>query len=259
MKNKNFKRNRLVNKRNILIEQCLIDAYCERTGKNPELIEEGWWDNVKAGAAGAWAGAKQGIKNIGDKASNAAKMTKNWFGRKKDQISNMAKNLGAAANNQSMTNGVNPRSVTQGISDPAKRVPASFAKNFAKIRSYAASAADVLSKFISIVEPTLQMTGEEGPIVDAKNLIEELKVLQDKNISVEEIYYALTDGAQSNQQQPQQGIDNAENIDQGDQQAELGSPYEDTPENEEQLNASYNPHINSHGQRLMLESFRRKY
>ena len=196
---KTVKRSQMkMTERDFLIEQCMRDAYCERTG---EQLDEGWWDDMKANAAGAWAGAKQGIKNIGDKASNATKMTKNWFGRKKDQISNMAKNLGAAANNQSMTNGVNPRSVTQGISDPSKRVPASFAKNFAKIRSYAGSVVDVLSKFISIVEPTLQMSGKEGPIVDAKNLIEELKVLQDKNISVEEIYHALTDGAQGNQQQ----------------------------------------------------------
>jgi hypothetical protein len=88
-----------------------------------------------------------------------------------------------------------------GVGYNSSALAVTFAKNFAKIRSYAGSVVDVLSKFISIVEPTLQMSGKEGPIVDAKNLIEELKVLQDKNISVEEIYHALTDGAQGNQQQ----------------------------------------------------------
>lgn len=44
--------------RDILIEQCLYDAYCERNG----IVNEGWWDNVKAGTAGALAGMGGALK-----------------------------------------------------------------------------------------------------------------------------------------------------------------------------------------------------
>lgn len=253
MKNKNFKSNNSVDKRDILIEQCLIDAYCERTGENPDLIEEGWWDNIKAGAAGMMGGLKQGAKNLGNKASNAAKMTGNWFGRKKDQISNVTKNLGALANNQEIS-AKDPRSITQGISDPAKRIPAAFAKNFGKVQSYAKSLSETFGAFASALEAAGMMNDNVKQLVDGVG--EYLGQIVSNKM---ETAYKLFSGGGQQQAQPQQGIDNAENIDQGDQQAELGSPYEDTPENEEQLNASYNPHINSRGQRLMLESFRRKY
>ena len=138
---------RKMTERDYLIEQCLMDAYCERTG---EQLDEGWWDNLKAGAAGAWAGAKQGLKNLGSKASNAAKMSGNWFGRKKDQISNAYKNLGAMANNQEGKKGVDPRSVTQGITDPASRISAGDAKKWAQIQSYAKSVGDTLASYIEI-------------------------------------------------------------------------------------------------------------
>lgn len=79
MKKSSKKSRRNVSERDILIEQCMKDAYCERMGITPDQLDEGWWDNMKAGAAGAWAGAKQGIKrgvqrvaNVGHVAGNIA-------------------------------------------------------------------------------------------------------------------------------------------------------------------------------------------
>lgn len=49
---------RKISERNLLIEQCLLDAYCEENN----IINEGVWDNIKAGAAGAMGGAWNALK-----------------------------------------------------------------------------------------------------------------------------------------------------------------------------------------------------
>lgn len=49
---------RKISERNLLIEQCLHDAYCEENN----IINEGMWDNIKAGAAGAMGGAWNALK-----------------------------------------------------------------------------------------------------------------------------------------------------------------------------------------------------
>lgn len=49
---------RKISERNLLIEQCLHDAYCEENN----IINEGVWDNIKAGAAGAMGGAWNALK-----------------------------------------------------------------------------------------------------------------------------------------------------------------------------------------------------
>lgn len=235
---------RKMTERDILIEQCLMDAYCERTG---EQLDEGWWDNMKAKGAGWVSGAKQGLKNFGDKASNAAKMTGNWFGRKADQASNIAKNLGAAANNQDMKKGVDPRSITQGISDPSKRIPAAFAKNYGKVQSYAKSLVDTLGAFGQSLEAAGMMNDKVKPMMDGIG-----EYLGQIVANKMETAYKLF-GGQTNQAPAQpQGIDNAANMDSGDAPSEFGDEATEV-ENEEQINSSYDPRLNSRGQRAMLD------
>lgn len=71
-----------------LIEQCLVDAHCERTG---EMVNEGWFDTLKANVAGATSGIKQGIKNTGTRLANAGKTVSNV-------ASNAAKGVKATGN-----------------------------------------------------------------------------------------------------------------------------------------------------------------
>lgn len=232
---------RKMTERDILIEQCLMDAYCERTG---EQLDEGWWDDMKAKASGVVAGARQGLKNFGDKASNAAKMTGNWFGRKKDQASNIVKNLSAAANNQDTKKGVDPRSVTQGISDPSKRIPAAFAKNYGKVQSYAKSLVDTLGAFGQSLEAAGMMNDKVKPMMDG--IGEYLGQIVSNKM---ETAYKLF-GPQ--EQQAPAGIQNDENMDQGDAPSQFGDEATEV-ENEEQINSSYDPRLNSRGQRAMLD------
>lgn len=70
---------RKISERNLLIEQCLHDAYCEANN----IINEGVWDNIKAGAAGAAGGAWNALKTD----------AKNSFSLKsKDELKADAKN-----------------------------------------------------------------------------------------------------------------------------------------------------------------------
>lgn len=65
--------------RELLIEQCLYDAYCEENN----IINEGMWDNIKANVAGAVAGAWNGLKAD---AANSFRL------RSRDQIKNDVSN-----------------------------------------------------------------------------------------------------------------------------------------------------------------------
>ena len=51
---------RKVSKRDLLIEQCLHDAYCEREG----IINEGWYDDLKAGLGSKMASLGQRAENV---------------------------------------------------------------------------------------------------------------------------------------------------------------------------------------------------
>lgn len=235
---------RKMTERDFLIEQCLMDAYCERTG---EQLDEGWWDDLKAKGAGLVSGAKQGLKNFGDKASNAAKMTGNWFGRKADQASNIAKNIGAAANNTEMKKGVNPRSVTQGLSDPSKRIPAAFAKNYGKVQSYAKSLVDTLGAFGQSLEAAGMMNDKVQPLMDGIG-----EYLGQIVANKMETAYKMFGGQPEQTRTQPQGVDNAVNMDQGDAPSEIGAEATEV-ENEEQINSSYDPRLNSRGQRAMLD------
>lgn len=65
--------------RELLIEQCLYDAYCEENN----IINEGMWDNIKANVAGAAGGAWNGLKAD---AANSFRL------RSRDQIKNDVSN-----------------------------------------------------------------------------------------------------------------------------------------------------------------------
>lgn len=162
----------MTNDRDFLIEQCMRDAYCERTG---EQLDEGWWDDMKAGAAGMWGGAKQGLKNMGTRAKNIA-------GNAKKTVQNAGTLLGAAGaglkgDKGGMFKAANKvgKNKWNDINDGVT-MPASFAKNFAKFQSYSKSATDVLNQLLNVVEA---MIGNEvrtgaglGP--DIQNLINTL-------------------------------------------------------------------------------------
>lgn len=72
------KKKQLTN-RELLIEQCLYDAYCEENN----IINEGVWDNIKANVAGAAGGAWNGLKAD---AANSFRL------RSRDQIKNDVSN-----------------------------------------------------------------------------------------------------------------------------------------------------------------------
>ena len=162
----------MTNDRDFLIEQCMRDAYCERTG---EQLDEGWWDDMKAGAAGMWSGAKQGLKNMGTRAKNIA-------GNAKKTVQNAGTLIGAAGaglkgDKSGMFKAANKvgKNKWNDINDGVT-MPASFAKNFAKFQSYSKSATDVLNQLLNVVET---MVGDEvrtgaglGP--DIQNLINTL-------------------------------------------------------------------------------------
>lgn len=72
------KKKQLTN-RELLIEQCLYDAYCEENN----IINEGMWDNIKANVAGAAGGVWNGLKAD---AANSFRL------RSRDQIKNDVSN-----------------------------------------------------------------------------------------------------------------------------------------------------------------------
>ena len=173
--------------RDFLIEQCMRDAYCERTG---EPLDESWWDDMKAGAAGMWSGAKQGLKNMGTR-------TKNIASNAKKTVQNAGTLLGAAGaglkgDKSGMFRAANKvgRNKWTDVNDGVT-MPASFAKNFAKFCSYSESATDVLGQVLSLLG---NMVGEEvltssgiGP--EMQNLIKILDELV--SVSPEEAWNIL--------------------------------------------------------------------
>lgn len=70
---------RKITERDFLIEQCLMDAYCERTG---EQLDEGWWDDMKAGAAGMASKVKDKFNNFKQRRANA----KDFENKKKENM-----------------------------------------------------------------------------------------------------------------------------------------------------------------------------
>lgn len=86
-----------LSERSLLIEQCLQDAYCQRTG---DIIEEGfgdWLAGKKAKIGAQMSNLATGAKNMTGRALNA---TKNAMGATKNAISNAAGAMRNAADNR---------------------------------------------------------------------------------------------------------------------------------------------------------------
>ena len=159
----------MTNDRDFLIEQCMRDAYCERTG---EQLNESWWDDMKAGAAGMWGGAKQGIKNMGTRAKNIA-------GNAKKTVQNAGTLMGAAGaglkgDKSGMFKAANKvgKNKWNDINDGVT-MPASFAKNFAKFQSYSKSATDILNQLLNVLGTMIddKVDTSEGLVPDIQDLI----------------------------------------------------------------------------------------
>lgn len=139
--------------RETLIEQCLQDAHCERTG---EMLDESWWDDMKANVAGTVQGAKQGLKNFKKKAKNTIQRGKNAVARSAGYVSNVSKGIGNAAVGLHKAGMNQPaaaprfqtkklRSMDQGV-DKSESIPAGFAKNYAKLVSYSKGISENIEK-----------------------------------------------------------------------------------------------------------------
>lgn len=172
--------------REILIEQCLQDSYLERTG---EMLDESWWDDMKANIAGTVQGAKQGLKNFKKKTKNTIQRGKNAVARGAGYVSNVGKGIGnAAATLHSAGMNQQPTSVpfqTKELRDmdanvdKSESVPAQFAKNYSKIISYSKGISENIDKLIQIISQVMpDGSFEKFPLADeikeAKDTFENL-------------------------------------------------------------------------------------
>lgn len=89
--------NHKISERNILIEQCLMDAYCNRTG---DIIEEGfgdWLAGKKAKLGAQMSNLATGAKNVAGRVANTAS---NAVGAAKNAVNNAAGAMRHAADNR---------------------------------------------------------------------------------------------------------------------------------------------------------------
>lgn len=160
--------NSKMSERDFLIEQCLLDAYCERTGRQ---LDEGLIDNIKAGAAGAWAGAKQKVKNTGKRISNAASNIKKMAGNAK-KIANAGSSYlmgNKEAGNKQLASVDSMTNLNAGTAN------ATGAKNLAKIKSYVKSITSNLDALQKVTAEYLASTGSSNPQGDAQQLIDKVR------------------------------------------------------------------------------------
>lgn len=150
-----------------LIEQCLVDAHCERTG---EMVNEGWFDTLKANVAGAASGIKQGIKNTGTRIANAGKTVGNV-------ASNAAKGVKATGNilagnkEGAMQNIDGLNSLDKGHNEIS--TTAQDAKRTAKLASYVKSIKNIIADYMKAGGTQEELFAELG-IADAEN--EEIEI-----------------------------------------------------------------------------------
>lgn len=233
MKKSSKKSRRNVSERDMLIEQCMKDAYCERMGITPDQLDEGWWDDMRANVSGAWAGAKRGLSNMGTRIGNVGRAARNVAG-------NVGKGIKMAGNVISGNKEALKKNY-QGLKAPGAdnkeiAVTAADEKNNAAAISYAKSLRDSVDKFQKIASKTKIFSNYKGAqqkVMDFINLLDWMKMdhTDDKKyISPEERAAA----------QPTTST------------AQPTAPTE----REEELNDSYDPTHNTKGQRLMLESIR---
>lgn len=172
--------------REILIEQCLVDAHCSRTG---EMVDESWWDDMKANVSGAVQGSKQGLKNLRKNVKNKIQRGKNAIARGAGYVSNVGKGIGnAAATLHSAGMNQQPTSVpfqTKELRDmdanvdKSESIPAQFAKNYSKIISYSKGISENIDKLIQIISQVMPDGSFEkfplaGEIKEAKDTFENL-------------------------------------------------------------------------------------
>lgn len=209
---------RNMSEREYLIEQVFADIRYN----NGEELNEGWFDSLKANVAGGISGLKQGVKNTARRITDAGRTIKQ-VGSNLKSGAKAAKNVAMGDKDaaiQNLNNVQSPTANNKGIDNTVKN-----AASDAKIASFSKSILNTVGSY-------LKAGG-----------------------NVEELISAIQELAANQEEPAQQGIDNAENMDQGDAGSEFGD-YATSVENEEQINSSYDPYTNTKGQVNMLNSLR---
>lgn len=261
-----------MSERDMLIEQCMMDAYCERMGITPDQLDEGWWDSMKAGAAGAWAGAKQGLSNIGTGIKNVGRVVNNAK-HNAGQGLKMAGSL-LRGDREGLQKGLD--GLTSVDDKLEAMMPTSFAKNFAKAQSFSKSASETLGQWVTAMQAAF---GENFPGSEAITAIQQSmdQVVKNNAKSAWKLFggggkakpaASAKQGAPAGNQNTagQQGTAQPAPAKQpatpprdhegGNDQGDTHDAYMSDTENEESLQDSYDPTRNSRAQRLMLESIR---
>jgi hypothetical protein len=231
--------------RDFLIEQCLMDAYCERTG---EQLDEGWWDDMKAGVSGAWAGAKQKIKNAGKRISNFTSNTGKALGNTKKMVGALGSGImgNADAAKEKLGSVEKMDKLSKGTRNAGQ------AKNWARVQTYAKSVKDVLNSLLNSIKAAGAEPALEEEDVTAFEVINKLCDTV-SSMSFEEFSDEMNAQQQPEQQQPApQAPEAPQTQNQNPSQPQQGA----APQAVEQQNASYDPRLNSKGQRAMLDMLR---
>ena len=265
---------RKITEQEYLIEQIFNDIRYN----NGEQIDEGWFDSLKANVAAGWNGLKQGVKNTGRHIANAGRTVKQVgsnigqgvkaagnlaMGDKDAAIQNVGNVKNATANNKKISNTMSNAASTAKIN--------SFSKSILNtVGSYIKAGGDVQELIGAIQElgdTNLQANNAQDSEVELPPLITEpipddeksRPIIPKQNAKQEQPQTPKLTGttsqvpAASKAPAAQRGINNEDNLEDGDNHY---NPYAQDPmnnvENEEIVNSSYDPCINSRGQKIML-------
>lgn len=278
MKKNNKQNFRVVDPRDFLIEQINADAYFENTGKFPQDLDE----SFKSWLSGKWNQAKQAGKNVGNWAANAAgavgnsaidaynRYQDNKFNKQEQrkaskdaamrkQKADQAREFGQLAGGDwvdranAMGDAIEANAYQ---AQTRKTAPSNKFKTNREIGSIEkagrAGAAPVLAQQILDLMDQLDaqapsLSGlNKGSLKQCRNMLAKI-ASGEMGVNDQAPQQQQPAPQQQQQQAPQQPDQAAQQQDQA------------PAETKDALNDSYNPHINSRGQRLMLESFRRKY
>lgn len=267
---------RKITEQEYLIEQIFNDIRYN----NGEQIDEGWFDSLKANVAAGWNGLKQGVKNTGRRVADAGRTVKQ-VGKNIGQGVKAAGNLAIGNKEAAMQNVGNVKKAeTKGISNTV-----SNAASTAKINSFSKSILNTVGSYIKAGGNVQELIGAIQELGAANQQADntqdsevKLPPLMTEPIPDDEKSRPIVAKQNTNQGQPQapkltgttsqvpaaskapaaqtaqQGINNGDNTPDPYAGYEPNAPdwMRNSVENEEIVNSSYDPCINSRGQKIML-------